>query len=50
MSNLRTRWTNLSQQGGFQVSKRERMGQKENRRKQEARGDNKARGKGVVYI
>ncbi len=26
------------------------MGQKENRRKQEARGDNKARRKSVVYI
>ncbi len=37
-------------QGGFQVSKRGRMGKKENRRKHKARGDNKARGKSVVYI
>jgi hypothetical protein len=40
----------LSQQGGFQVSKRGRMGQKGDRRKPEARGNNKAKGNSAMYI
>ncbi len=43
---LRATWEQggriLSQQGGFQVSKKGQMGQKKNRGKQEARGDNTA--------
>jgi hypothetical protein len=53
-ASLRATWEQggriLSQQGGFQVSKRGANGAKGNRRKQEARGDNKARGMRHVHI